>query len=228
MRVLYSLTRDYYRHLHWSLDSLLKHNEVEKVYIFAQDAEIPVDIPCSHQVFNLSQQTFIPHGSPNWNTPYTPMSLMRVLAPELCFTKKVLYLDVDTIICDDLTPLWETDIDGKWFGWVREARGHYRPYGRDYFNAGVVLMNLSQMRRDDAVRQMLFLLNTQKFKYGEQDVMNMLADPTKYVEVDRRWNESFCTDFSKNPSIVHYAGSRDWYENKTDLFRWEYREESKK
>ena len=85
-------------------------------------------------------------------------------------------------------------------------------------------MNLDQMRKDGLADEALHLLNTNYFQYNEQDVYNKLLDPTRYVEMPARFNESFCTDFSKNPAIVHYAGCRNWYENKTDLFRWEYRE----
>lgn len=220
MKVLYSLTENYYKHLHFSLDSLRKHNDVEKVYVFAQNDDIGRN-DC--EVINLSGQQFIRHDSPSYRSQYSIMSVLRVVAPLLIREDKVLYLDADTIVTDSLLPVWETDMTGKWVGWVSEERAHYRPYGDKYFNAGVLLMNLEQMRKDKVAEQLLDLLNTEKLKYYEQDALNKLTDQSHYVELPLRYNEAFCTGLTKNPAIVHYAGFTDWYENKTTMLRWEYK-----
>lgn len=87
MKVLYSLTENYYKHLHFSLDSLRKHNNVEKVYVFAQNDDIGRN-DC--EVFNLSGQQFVRHDSPSYRSQYSIMSVLRVVAPLLiledCFT----------------------------------------------------------------------------------------------------------------------------------------------
>lgn len=216
MNVLYAATRNYYPYLKWAVDSLLEHNEAS-VYVMAEDDE--VGFPC--RVINVSGQEYFKADSPNMNTTYTWMSLMRVLAPCLLTVDKVLYLDVDTIVCENLKPMYETDLTGKWIAWCEEKRCYSKRYGKPYFNFGVALMNLEQMRKDNVSETLVHMLNTERFQYYEQCAMNRLTPPCKMVELDTRYNESFCTDFSQKPAIVHYAGISDYYRNQL-MFRHDY------
>ena len=149
------------------------------------------------------------------------MAMLRVCTPELIKAEKVMQLDVDTIICDSLEPIWNTDLTGKWIGWCPELRGIYRPYGPMYYNFGVAVLNLRQMRKDMATVQMVNMLNSEYLRFVDQDAMNILALPDKSVDIDIRFNESFCCGYTENPAIVHFAGYPDWYENRS-MFRWEY------
>ncbi len=75
--------------------------------------------------------------------------------------KKVLYLDSDVVICKDISGLWNTDIEDYYVAAVNDmGDGHY--LGGDhpdlasrlglvsgnYFNSGVILLNLDLMRCD--------------------------------------------------------------------------------
>jgi len=68
---------------------------------------------------------------------------------------RVIYLDCDTIITQNLFPLWETDLHGKPVGAVNDLRSSL--YGRNlgmsagtvYINSGVLLINLDAYRRDN-------------------------------------------------------------------------------
>ncbi len=83
----------------------------------------------------------------------------RLFLPELLpAVAACLYLDADTLACDSLEPLWLTDLSGYWLGAVTNVfqpnhRGRPKELGlpsRDvYFNSGVLLMHLEEMRRDD-------------------------------------------------------------------------------
>ena len=83
----------------------------------------------------------------------------RVYLPRLLpSVDRVLYLDADAIVVDDLRPLWETDLRGNLVGAVTNVfqLDHlHRPWElgidpRDYFNSGVLLMDLEAMRAGDA------------------------------------------------------------------------------
>ena len=149
------------------------------------------------------------------------MALMRVCLPELIRAKKVISLDVDTIVCDSLEPIWNTDLTGKWIAWCVEYKGYYKPYGPKYHNMGVAVMNLEQMRKENVTQLLVEELNTCKFIFPEQDAMNLEAGEEKSVDIDVRYNEAFCTGYTDNPAIIHYAGHPDWYENRS-MYRWEY------
>ena len=213
MNVLYSATRNFYPYLEWSIASLKEYNDNVNVYVFAEDDE--VGFPC--EVINVGNGGFFTRL--NVKKRFTEMSLMRVLAPRLLTVDKVLYLDVDTVVADDLTSMYETDLTDKWVAWVRE-KGFYKPFERDYYNFGVALMNLEQMRQDGVSERLVELLNTQMFTFGEQDAMNLIAEG-KYVELPLRFNESPCTGWTDNPAIVHYAGIGDWNTNHA-MYRSEY------
>lgn len=214
MNVLYSATRDYYPFLKWTMQSLIEFNADARFFVFAEDDEIPCEYPC--EVINIGNDHFT---NANVSLRFTKMSLARVLAPQLLPVDKILYLDVDTIVADSLQEMYDTDLSGKWLAWVKE-KGFYNPYDRDYFNFGVALMNLKQMREDKVSERLLQLLNTQYFTFHEQDAMNLIAEG-KYVELPRRYNESQCTGTTDHPAIVHFAGIREWYKSNA-MYRSEF------
>ena len=51
--------------------------------------------------------------------------------------------------------------------------------------------------------------------YQFKKIMNMFALPDKTVDLDPRWNESFCCGQSDNPGIVHFAGFPNWFTDPT-------------
>jgi lipopolysaccharide biosynthesis glycosyltransferase len=85
-------------------------------------------------------------------------SWFRVLLPELLpDSDKVLYLDSDVIVVDSLEPLLRLDLSGKCIAAVTNPpitlewmQAHSAALGLpatdDYFNAGVMLMNLAELR----------------------------------------------------------------------------------
>ena len=221
MIVLYAATRNLYPYLKGAIRSLLDHNEDVKLFIFAEDDRLPYDLPCDYEIINVSNQTYFPPDSPNMKSIFTYMAMMRICAPELLDVDKVLWLDVDTIVCDSLQELWDIDLSGKWVAWCREYTGSYKPYGSKYYNFGVAVLNLAQMRLDNVTQAVVKELNNQWYWCTDQDVMNKLTPPEKMVEIPVRFNESFCCGYTDNPAIVHYAGIPNWYE-RTNMNRVEY------
>lgn len=73
--------------------------------------------------------------------------------------ERVLYLDSDTIVCQDLSPLFEMDMKGLDLGAVEIPYFHGDPFWAslnnfgfpvstyDYFNAGVLLMNIPLLKK---------------------------------------------------------------------------------
>lgn len=203
-----------------SITSLLEHNDPEVVYILAEDDEIP-NLPPVCKVINVSDQTLVKKTSPNWNNFFCWIILLRVCLPEILDCDKVLHLDADTIINDDLTPVWETDVEGKWFAAVPEYVGVYKPYRDKYYNAGVMLYNLEQMRKDNIVPKFLDEINNKQYRFPEQDILNRFGVPDKAVDLPVRYNESFCCGYTQEPAIVHYAGYGNWYGNRS-MYRSEF------
>lgn len=217
MIVAYAATRSIYHKLIPSIKSLKEHNNAT-VYILAEDDEIPIE--CD-RVINVANQTVF--NQKNTQTHFTYMSLMRLLLPDLITEDRVIYLDVDTIICDTLEPLWNIDMEGKYWAAVNETYGRWKPLGPYYFNAGVSVFNLKEMRKDNITQRCIELLNMVQYPFPDQDVMNIICVPDKVIPLHPRFNENFATGYTHHPAIVHYAGYPDWYENRS-VFRHEYLE----
>lgn len=121
----------------------------------------------------------------------------RILLPKLLpTTRRVLYLDCDTVIVDDLSPLWDIDLDGAYLAAVDNAfepgvEQHATDLGlkavTDYFNSGVLLFNLDLMRADDVTEAVLECARTRQLVWPDQDALNLVLGRRR-VRLDPRWN----------------------------------------
>ncbi len=220
MIVAYAATRNLYDDLRPAIASLLTYNKPEKVYIVIEDDELPFNVPDVCEIVNVSGQTWITPGGPNWNTPFTPMVMIRI-----CYeyylpatVKKVLQLDVDTIVLEGLAPLFNIDLGDAWAAMVNEREGAYKPFGPDYFNCGVTLFDLEKMRREKITDQLVGLINTRKMRFTEQDAINTVGEGRIY-ELPTRYNECFATGRTEKPAIVHFAGSGKFEDPRRELIR---------
>lgn len=229
MVIVYAATRNLYPYLPEIMQSLVDTNRdyLREVVLFAEDDAIPYKLPCSVRVINVAsrkEDVQKPNG-PNADSIFSWMAFVRLLYCELLPEHdRVIQLDIDTIVCDDLRPIWEIDLAGKWFAACDETRAYtYKPYGPKYYNVGVCVFNLAQMRKDNIVPTLLHFVNTEKAYCVEQDALNKYGIAQhKIVDMPQRYNECFATIKSDNPAIVHYASYGDWYLAKPGLPRREY------
>ena len=138
------------------------------------------------------------------------MSLMRV-----CYTKlfpdisKILQLDVDTIVVDNIDLLWDVDISDKYLAVNLEHEGKWKPYGPNYPNVGVAMFNLDYMRKNRKDDELIFFLNNTKVPYIDQDAVARFC-MDKFVDLPRRYTECSMVGFTEEPAIVHWAGIKNW------------------
>ena len=148
--------------------------------------------------------------------------------------ERCLYLDIDLVVRKDLSPLYDTDLDGVCFAGVtdrlcleEDQRIQMRRLGiRDgwYINSGVLLMNLSRLRRTGLDGRLLAHAGKTACPYLDQDVINTICPgeirllPKRYnvfsmdlpghydvlrgVIPDEMLEENDFTD----PSVVHFIG----------------------
>lgn len=212
MNIVYAMTRHVYRWILPSLRSLRDTNPDARVFVLAEDDELPFSLPMKAEIINVAEQTYFPRNGVNYNNDFKYINLLKVRYPSILPVDRVIHLDIDTIICDSLNGLWETDLKGKWFGACREYRAHYRPFGDDYYNMGVAVINLKQMKEDGIEAEMERYLNTVKQPFADQDAWNKYGlAQNKIVPIDIRWNEAIATGETSHPAIVHYCGIKDWY-----------------
>jgi len=224
MNIVYCVTANYLDKIKPSIRSVREHNKCN-IYVVTETDE--VDIP-DVKVINISgQEWFTPLNCVNYSNMFTYIGLLKVCYQSLLPCDKVIHLDADTIVCDSLKPFWNTDLNGKWFGMCREYRGHYRPFGEVYYNAGVYLANLKQLRKDNIQDAMVDYLRRVRQPWCEQDAFNIYGiAEDMIVETDIRYNENQLTGFTNDPAIIHYAGITNWWGNRS-MYRWEFLERYK-
>ena len=169
----------------------------------------------------------------------------RMLLPQLA-EGRVLYIDSDTLTCADIRPLFEMDMgtakiaavrDYTVLGTFRKDRAIGRSVFADqidlmkptpvfmYFNAGVVLMDCSAIRRDAGVmRRMTDLSAASGLRLLDQDLLNSTFKNQVHF-LDHSWNCMWgqsrrmariakttlpeCPDRHPLPAkIVHFIGAR--------------------
>lgn len=224
--VVYAGTRNLYEQMVWAAKSLVAHTKIDRVYFLIEDDVFPYELPEFIECINVKEymENQFPPWSKNANTHFTKMALVRVCYSELLpDVDKVLQLDVDTIVLDDISGLWEIDLTGKWFAACWESLSGYDPYhSGHYYNVGVCMFNLAQMREDNAQWTLVNWINTTKANCVEQDALNKLgAMCGKACDISVRFNENRACGYTDNPAIQHYLGYMDWLTN-PNLPRREY------
>jgi lipopolysaccharide biosynthesis glycosyltransferase len=163
----------------------------------------------------------------------------RIIIPDLLSSdiNKALYLDCDLIVKEDLSKLWNTDIDDYFLAAVEELGIKKNkketlsiPAESSYFNAGILLINLQKWRENNVSTQVIQYIkdNPTIIKLMDQDALNsVLYD--KWLKLDPKWN--YTTDIRNrihidNPAIIHFTGkkkpwiSKPW--NSEHPFKQEY------
>jgi lipopolysaccharide biosynthesis glycosyltransferase len=161
------------------------------------------------------------------------VSWYRVLLPDLLpDVRRVLYLDADLLVVAPLDDLWAADLAGAPLGAVRNVveptmREHVHELGlvdhRDYFNAGVLVIELDRWRADaEAARIDEFVAARGATPWFDQDALNVTF-AGRWHALDPRWNaqnsmwfwrdlavETFgaaaVDDATSSPGILHFEG----------------------
>ena len=201
---VYTATRNLYEHVVPAIKSLLYNSDVERVYLLIEDDVFPVWLPPECEIINISGQTIFIDSGPNYKSRYTYMAMVRAaltmfLPDEL---DRVLSLDVDTIVDSDISSLWELPIEDYYFAGAHEW--HETTEKFLYINAGVMLCNLAKLR-DGKTDELVKVLNTKRYNWLEQDVINIYCQGYLY-DMPAEYNNQYYTDKVDNPKIYHHIG----------------------
>ncbi len=162
---------------------------------------------------------------------FTQAVYYRIMIPKLLPNlKKVLYLDTDTVVIDDIYELYNTNINNYLYAAVEdknltENKERYAdlkiPLNEKYFNSGVLLINIDKCNEVNATETIIKFINDNKdkLKYVDQDAINATM---KYniLCLDQKYNclAFFATpETAKNAKIIHYVWKKPWdyfYKNK--------------
>ncbi|MEH7502244.1 glycosyltransferase family 8 protein [Neobacillus drentensis] len=144
----------------------------------------------------------------------TKETYYRIKIPDLIGQQiqKALYLDSDMIIHDDITRLWETNINEVFLAAIEDPLGHYRVEDlaiteNSYFNAGVLLINVTKWREHSISEQVMRFIreNPSKIWWWDQDALNAILFD-KWLKLEMKWNFQPLSQIPLTyPSIVHFT-----------------------
>ena len=244
MEIVFSASRNLYPWLMVPVQSILAHDKDVRIWLMIEDDKLPYEIPEQCRVVNVSGQTIFPKDGPNSRSVFTYLAMIRAAYP-LIFNgesyggipaceklDKIVSLDCDIIAVDSLKAIWDVEFpNGEWFAAVAEYPDDSRVYGREntYRNAGCMVMNFEQMRKDEVAKRAIELLNKKKFIFLDEQVLNLLnmaEGDTKCVDLHPRWNQTEnSVTLTLDVGICHYAGYKDvWKQPPENVYRWHYLE----
>lgn len=126
------------------------------------------------------------------NSHWGKIAFNKLLIPELVLEKKVIYLDTDLLVLDDLKSLYDTDIKDHLIAGVLDPDGVktdiINKNDLNYINSGVMLMNLEQFRKTNYQEKIkdIFIGNKNKI-LGDQCIFNKLAENKKLI-ISKKFN----------------------------------------
>lgn len=186
----------------------------------------------------LKMDQIIPEGVklPLVNNSYPLNTYIRILIPYFIpkTVKKIIFLDVDMIMLDDISNLWNIDTEDKVIGAANDSTGpefktigqgieNYKELGLDpdlkYFNAGLQIINLEKWLEQDITQKTFDAINNNKkyAAFGDQYGLN-ISLAGNWFEIDRMWNcFSVCTD--PNPKLIHYFHRKPIYKTYANNYK---------
>lgn len=202
--VVYGATRNIYTYLMPSINSLLTHTNVDKVFLLIEDDELPFMLPNKCEIINVSSQDMFPKHYDNW----TYMVLLRlVYAKMFPNLKRILSLDIDTIVQEDISSIWEYDIDDYYLAAVPET--YLRDINDPYYNMGCALFNLEKIREDEVCKDFIKEYQTYSHSFPEQDIINKICKGHIYT-LPNKFNSGLQSPPPNEMHIIHYACSPRW------------------
>ena len=143
-------------------------------------------------------------NSPNESAYCTPYTLLRLLADKVeTIPDKLLYLDIDIMVANDLKILYDIDIEDFEYAAVKEKYGCWaiRP---DYINAGMLLLNMKKIRETKLLEKARNKIKTKKMLFADQDAL--FWSTTKKKIIPRKFNEQ--SKFDRKDTVVCHFSKR--------------------
>ncbi len=234
---------DYINQIETTAKSIIYHHHRAKIYIINKD--IPQEWffninnhlrKIGSRLINLRIDANLLKNEYVSQPQINEMSYGRILIPDLINEDRVLYLDSDIIVEDDLSELFTMDLSNHPLAAITDV------LYTDQFNSGVLLFNMPVIKEiPNIVDKMLKAGIDDKLTEGDQSVLNHFFKKT-YLHLSLKYNltigyDFLCTYYSGynhdywnktniNGKIIHFTSpSKPWHQFSTSRYRnkwWEY------
>ena len=188
------------------------------------------------------QVDFVPVAGADFSSFFVSAQLSRAAYFRLAIAKllpehihRVIYLDCDLLVLDDIEKLWNFDMAELPIAAVPDcgimassrSRRQKKEYigltaDSEYFNSGVLLLDIAALRREKCEENLLELVKKNNYPHHDQDALNKLF-LGRWARLPLRWNvippvwfmfmkiifsswRIEAASARQNPAILHYAG----------------------
>lgn len=159
---------------------------------------------------------------------------LRYFVSDFVQEDKALYLDCDLVVTKNLDNLFETDLQEYSLAAVRDYGGRVY-YGREMFNAGVLLINNRLWKQENMSQRLIDLTNEwhDKVDQADQSILNMLFEnrwiemefDNNHVVIHKQFTDYELPAGQDYPGIIHYLSHRKpWFDLAAQTYRdvWWY------
>ena len=159
---------------------------------------------------------------------------LRYFISDFVKEDKALYLDCDLVVTKNLDNLFETDLQDYPLAAVRDYGGRVY-YGREMFNAGVLLINNRLWKQENMSQRLIDLTNEwhDKVDQADQSILNMLFEnrwiemefDNNHVVIHKQFTDYELPAGQDYPGIIHYLSHRKpWFDLAAQSYRdvWWY------
>lgn len=151
---------------------------------------------------------------------YSPYCALRLLADQYAELKgKVIYLDIDTMIYGDIKDLYDIDMDGLELRACHDFMGR-KWIKRDYFNSGIMLLNMDKIRETKLFEKARHLVKTKKMYFTDQTALYKSKIYFEFFPDEYRFNEQ--RNVKPNTVVKHFCKGIRWFPFKVyNVKQWE-------
>lgn len=204
---VYAGTRNIYPQMYTALKSLLIHNRMDRVYLLIEDKVFPYPLPEKVRAVRV-EAGYFPEGCANSDSPYSYMDMMRCALGKIFPEEdRMLWLDDDVIVMDDITELFDMDMKDYLVAATAEPQNCNRLFR--YVNVGVTMHNLDLLRKLGTEDEMIWQLNHRRFGWPGQDAINICCQG-RILEFGSEYNASPWVAPCRHPKAIHYAAMSDF------------------
>jgi lipopolysaccharide biosynthesis glycosyltransferase len=245
IKIIFGVDGSYSQHLAVTLVSLLENNRANRFDILVVTLNMAeadrrklaglaarfTNATLAFQHFDISRYTHF-----RTDNHISHASYLRIFIPEILpeSVEKVLYLDCDLVVRHDIAALWDTELGDKVLGAVRNPffvrhDDLEMPDGATYFNAGVLLINLTRWRALDGTSRLVRFIEAHHDHLWahDQDALNAVFCG-KFRDLPPDWNfqtamlwsepDGLSLSYSQyrhllaDPKVVHFTTpSKPWH-----------------
>ncbi|MDG1190232.1 MAG: glycosyltransferase family 8 protein [Flavobacteriales bacterium] len=227
MNIVFCLNKSYLKYFHIAITSLYFHSQKKVINLYVISADITsndikeLSINYSVNLISVSLDRF---KTFEVNEHLSIETYFRLLIPELIEEDKCLYLDSDIVINGDVESLYNTEISSYLLAAVPERPSPHLnnklslPQDNKYFNAGVLLLNLKKLRKENVFNKAVDYIREcpNSITYHDQCAINW-ATYGSVLHLGTKYNvtKSFVNHSTYAAAVViHFDGPiKPWHYN---------------